>query len=81
MSLQNQDLGQDLELVALDGRRDRLLTTTPGDSFPLGAAVRVGGINFCLYAPEAITFNLLLFDSSASRIIDTKLTAPADFVR
>ncbi len=34
----------------------------PGDSFPLGATVRDGGINFCLYAPGAIAVELLLFD-------------------
>ncbi|MGB3786687.1 MAG: glycogen debranching protein GlgX [Phormidesmis sp.] len=37
-----------------------------GDSFPLGATVREGGINFCLYAPSAIAVELLLFDPSQS---------------
>ena len=44
----------------------RMPTVQPGDSFPLGATVRSEGINFCLYAPEAISVELLLFESSAS---------------
>jgi len=35
----------------------------PGDSFPLGATVQEHGINFCLYAPDAIAVELLLFNS------------------
>jgi isoamylase len=38
----------------------------PGDSFPLGATVRDGGINFCLYAPAAKGVELLLFDPPES---------------
>ncbi|NJM97583.1 MAG: glycogen debranching protein GlgX [Phormidesmis sp. RL_2_1] len=38
--------------------------THPGDSFPLGATVQKGGINFCLYAPGAIAVDLLLFNSA-----------------
>jgi glycogen operon protein len=34
----------------------------PGDSFPLGAMVRDGGVNFCLYAKGATGVELLLFD-------------------
>ncbi|MEL6491096.1 MAG: glycogen debranching protein GlgX [Cyanobacteria bacterium J06621_3] len=41
-------------------------TVQPGDSFPLGATVRSGGINFCLYAPDAATVELLLFESAGS---------------
>ncbi len=41
-------------------------TIEPGDSFPLGATVRDGGINFCLYAPGAIALELLLFDPPES---------------
>ncbi|WP_299485668.1 glycogen debranching protein GlgX [Acaryochloris sp. IP29b_bin.137] len=37
--------------------------TQPGDSFPLGAMVRDGGVNFCLYAKGATAVELLLFDS------------------
>ncbi|MEN8446706.1 MAG: glycogen debranching protein GlgX, partial [Cyanobacteria bacterium J06555_13] len=33
------------------------------DSFPLGATVRDGGINFCVYAPGAIAVDLLLFST------------------
>jgi isoamylase len=38
------------------------LTTLPGESFPLGAIVRDGGVNFCLYAKGATGVELLLFD-------------------
>lgn len=34
----------------------------PGYSFPLGATLRDGGVNFCLYSPEALSVELLLFD-------------------
>lgn len=37
--------------------------TQPGDSFPLGAMVRDGGVNFCLYAKGATAVELLLFDA------------------
>ncbi|NEZ59058.1 glycogen debranching protein GlgX [Adonisia turfae] len=37
------------------------LAVQPGNSYPLGARVRDGGINFCLYAREARTVELLLF--------------------
>jgi isoamylase len=42
---------------------DQGLTLQPGDSFPLGATVRDGGINFCLYAPAATGVELLLFEA------------------
>jgi glycogen operon protein len=35
----------------------------PGQSFPLGATVRDGGVNFCLYAKGAIAVELLLFET------------------
>ena len=38
-------------------------STQPGNSFPLGASVQSHGINFCLYAPDAIAVELLLFDA------------------
>jgi glycogen operon protein len=41
-------------------------TVQPGDTFPLGATVRAGGVNFCLYAPGAIAVELLLFDPPAA---------------
>ncbi|MEL6552037.1 MAG: glycogen debranching protein GlgX [Cyanobacteria bacterium J06621_11] len=34
-----------------------------GNSFPLGAMLRDGGVNFCLFAKGAIAVELLLFDS------------------
>lgn len=39
------------------------LTIQPGNSFPLGAMVRDGGVNFCLYAKDATAVELLLFDT------------------
>ena len=45
----------------------------PGNSFPLGATVQAHGINFCLYAPEAIAVDLLLFDSPSSEQPQTVL--------
>ena len=59
MFIQNQDI----DLVTLPAKRDRNPITQPGDSFPLGATVRVDGINFCLYAPSADSVHLLLFDT------------------
>ena len=50
-------------MTKLAAKRDRNITTQPGDSFPLGATVRADGINFCLYAPGAASIYLLLFDS------------------
>lgn len=34
----------------------------PGLSFPLGATVRDGGVNFCIYSDRATRMELLLFD-------------------
>lgn len=34
----------------------------PGFSFPIGATVRSGGVNFCIYAKHATAMELLLFD-------------------
>ena len=36
------------------------LTIQPGDSFPLGAMVRDGGVNFCLYAKDATAVELFV---------------------
>jgi glycogen operon protein len=33
----------------------------PGYSFPLGATIRAGGVNFCLYSKSATAIDLLLF--------------------
>lgn len=37
----------------------------PGLSFPLGATVRSGGVNFCIYSKRATAIELLLFDAPA----------------
>lgn len=34
----------------------------PGQSFPLGATVRPGGVNFCLFSKNCTAVELLLFD-------------------
>lgn len=39
-------------------------STLPGESFPLGATVRDGGVNFCLFSRECTGIDLLLFDRS-----------------
>ncbi len=39
------------------------LEVQTGDSFPLGATVRDGGVNFCVYARGARAVELLLFDT------------------
>ncbi|MGD1952861.1 MAG: hypothetical protein ACFB14_24925 [Leptolyngbyaceae cyanobacterium] len=49
--------------MLLDEEIQTTLTVQPGDSFPLGAMVRDGGINFCLYARGARWVELLLFDT------------------
>jgi isoamylase len=38
----------------------------PGDTFPLGATVRAGGVNFALFAPGAFAVELLIFDPPTS---------------
>ncbi len=45
---------------------DTTLAIQPGDSYPLGATVRDGGVNFCLYAQGAINVALLLFETADS---------------
>ena len=39
------------------------LTIKPGNSYPLGATVEVGGVNFCVYSQNATGIDLLLYDS------------------
>ena len=39
------------------------LVVQTGDSFPLGATVRDGGVNFCLFARGATAVELLLFNT------------------
>jgi glycogen operon protein len=46
----------------------------PGRSFPLGATLVEGGVNFCVFSREARTVELLLFDDAGE-------AAPADVVR
>ena len=45
---------------------DIAIAAQPGDSYPLGAMVRDGGINFCLYARGARKVELLLFETPES---------------
>jgi len=40
------------------------VTVSPGQSFPLGASVVEGGVNFCVYSREASAVELLLFDDA-----------------
>lgn len=47
--------------MLLDGTVKQTLSVQPGDSYPLGAMLRDGGVNFCLYARGAETVELLLF--------------------
>jgi glycogen operon protein len=41
------------------------VTVAPGRSFPLGATVGEGGVNFCIYSGRTKQFELLLFDGAA----------------
>jgi len=40
-----------------------VLSTLPGQSFPLGATVLPGGVNFCLFSRNCTSLELLLFDA------------------
>ena len=40
------------------------MTLAPGQSFPLGATVVDGGVNFCVYSRRAGGFELVLFDGA-----------------
>ncbi|MBN1890496.1 MAG: glycogen debranching protein GlgX [Thermoflexales bacterium] len=46
---------------------------SPGQSFPLGATVRPGGVNFCIFSKNCQALELLLFDApdapQAARVI------------
>ena len=42
------------------------LRVTDGQSHPVGATVRDGGVNFCLYAKDATHVELLLFQNAAA---------------
>ena len=39
-----------------------IIDSTQGKSFPLGATVEHGGVNFSIYSKNADTVELLLFD-------------------
>ena len=43
------------------------MTVSPGRSFPLGATVVDGGVNFCVYSGRAKQLELLLFDGASRR--------------
>ncbi|NOY57797.1 MAG: glycogen debranching protein GlgX [Calditrichaeota bacterium] len=49
------------------------LDVLPGQSFPLGANIRDGGVNFCVFSPECESMELLLFndekDAKPDRVI------------
>ncbi|MEM7065642.1 MAG: glycogen debranching protein GlgX [Cyanobacteria bacterium P01_B01_bin.77] len=49
--------------MLLDERIEPGLLVQAGDSNPLGAILREGGVNFCLYARGATAVELLLFES------------------
>ena len=57
---------------------DDAMTVNPGRSFPLGATVVDGGVNFCVYSGRAKQLELLLFDGATdaepARVI--RLEAP-----
>jgi isoamylase len=40
------------------------MTVPAGRSFPLGASVAEGGVNFCVFSRKASAVELLLFDSA-----------------
>ena len=40
------------------------MTVSPGGSFPLGATVVDGGVNFCVFSREARRLELVLFDGA-----------------
>ena len=42
------------------------MTVAPGRSFPLGATVVDGGVNFCVYSGRAKQLELLLFDGATT---------------
>ena len=55
------------------------MTVSPGCSFPLGASIVEGGVNFCVFSRKATAVELLLFDRAGdadpARMI--RLDAPA----
>jgi isoamylase len=40
------------------------MPTLPGRSYPIGATVEPGGVNFCVYSRNATAIDLLLFDAA-----------------
>lgn len=61
------------ERLARNAKEDNTCLVQPGDSFPLGATVREGGINFCVYAPGAIAVDLLLFSTPDAPDVQTTI--------
>lgn len=57
------------------------LVIQPGDCFPLGAMVRDGGVNFCVYARGATAVDLLLFESPESPAPKTTIHLSPDINR
>jgi isoamylase len=51
-----------------------VVETAPGRSYPVGATVEAGGVNFCVYAKHATRVELLLFADAAD-------AAPAELIR
>ena len=50
--------------AAVDRGRTDIVTAASGRSFPLGATVVEGGVNFCVYSGRAQRLDLLLFDGA-----------------
>ena len=42
------------------------MSTLSGRSYPIGATVEPGGVNFCVYSRNATAIDLLLFDAAAA---------------
>ncbi len=42
------------------------MTVSSGRTFPLGASVVEGGVNFCVFSRKADAVELLLFDGAAT---------------
>jgi hypothetical protein len=55
---------QNASLLLSPPGRGHGMTVAPGQSFPLGATVVDGGVNFCVFSREASAIELLLFDGA-----------------
>ncbi|BDD04682.1 glycogen debranching protein GlgX [Aureibacter tunicatorum] len=47
---------------------DKIENDFSGESFPLGATIKDGGVNFCIFSPEANRVELLLYDNLHDKI-------------